>query len=370
MNPHHHTPHSEEPKLRTVLRQDIEHGDIIKTMRKEYADLREYFLTENRKKQLYSMSTVKKIFFIPWWLLKSLLLKLNWIRRLILLVAVYFMFNPIRFESQSQGLHIEQNTYWVGFLLVLFLLMLELKDKLLAKSELAAGRTVQSALMPESEPRVPGWSLWLYYQPANEVCGDLLDFLRIEERRYAIALGDVSDKGLGAALLMVKLQATLRALAPDQSDMAQLAAKMNQIYLRDGVVKSFASLIYLELHPDSGSVRLFNAGHMPPLHLQDGKIHELDKGDPALGLSAQAEFREQGIEMHSGDALVVYSDGLTEARNSQGEFFGEARLHSLLRTFRRTQARDLGETLLTAVYRFIDDTPSHDDLSIAILVKN
>jgi hypothetical protein len=364
-----HSHKHDEPKLRTVLRDDIEHGDFIGTMRKEYADLREYFLSEGRKQQLHSMSAVKKFFFAHWWLLKSLLLKLNWIRRLILLCAVYFMFNPIRFESHSKGMQIEQNTYWVGFLLVLFLLMLELKDKLLAKSELAAGRTVQQALMPEMEPQVAGWSLWLYYHPANEVCGDLLDFLRIEEWRSAIALGDVSDKGLGAALLMVKLQATLRALAPDHTDLGQLAAKMNEIYLRDGVAKSFASLVYLELHPNSGSVQLFNAGHLPPLHLHAGKIIELTKGDTALGLKTHAEFNEQQIDLHSGDVLFIYSDGLTEARNSRGDFFGEARLHALLNKKSTGSARQIGEAILYAVSSFIEDAPRHDDLSIAVLVK-
>lgn len=358
-----------EPKLSSVLREDFEHGDFFRTVKKEYAELREYFLTENRKQQLYSMPTLKKLIFIPWWLLKSMLLKLNWIRRLFLLLAAYFMVNPIQFNTNSGSTHIETNTYWLGFLLVLFVLMLELKDKLLVKSELAAGRTVQRALMPEREPNIPGWSLWLFYRPANEVCGDLLDFLKIEEWRSAIALGDVSDKGLGAALLMIKLQATLRALAPDQSDLAQLAGKMNEIYLRDGMTKSFASLMYLELHPDSGSVQYFNAGHMPPILLRNGHIQELSKGDAALGLMPHAEFHEQQLDLQSGDVLFVYSDGLTESRNSYGEFFGEPRLHSLLKSSSIMQARDIGETILQAVSSFVEETPSHDDLSMAIMVK-
>jgi hypothetical protein len=365
----HNTPKHDEPKLRTVLRDDFGHGDFFKTMQKEFADLREYFLTEHRKQQLTSMSVLKKLILIPCWLVKSLLLKLNWIRRLFLLAAGYFMVNPISFDTQGGYVRVNQNTYWLGFLLVLFVLMLELKDKLLAKSELAAGRTVQEALMPETEPYVPGWSLWLYYRPANEVCGDLLDFLSIEEWRSAIALGDVSDKGLGAALLMVKLQATLRALAPDQNNLAQLAAKMNEIYLRDKMSKSFASLVYLQLHPDSGSVQLFNAGHPPPLLIHEKKILELPKGDTALGLLAHAEFREQQVDLESGDVLFVYSDGLTEARNGYGEFFGDPRLHSLLRNSPQTTARALGETILAAVEAFIEDTPNHDDLSMAILVK-
>ncbi len=365
----HATRSSQEPKLRTVLQQDIKHGGLLNTVRREYAELREYFLSEHRQQQLRSMGPFKKLVFIPWWLIKSLLLKLSWIRRLVLLLAFYFMLNPIRIKANAEGLQFEQDSSWLGFILILLLLMLELKDKLLAKSELAAGRTVQQALMPEPEPLIPGWSTWLYYQPANEVCGDLLDFLRIEEWRFAIALGDVSDKGLGAALLMVKLQATLRALAPDHNDLGQLAAKMNEIYLRDAMAKSFASLVYLELHPNSESVQLFNAGHLPPIRIRQHTLQEIEKGDAALGLKPHAEFREQQINLAGGEALFIYSDGLTEARNSQGEFFGERRLFDLLKRCPEGPAHRMGEFVLAGLDEFVGDTPHHDDLSIAVLIK-
>src|SRR5512138_3275825 len=91
-------------------------------------------------------------------------------------------------------------------------LMLELKDKLLARSELEAGRTVQLALMPDRPPVVPGWDIWLYSRSANDVGGDLVDYLQIDPQRLGVMLGDVAGKGLPAALLMAKLQATLRAL--------------------------------------------------------------------------------------------------------------------------------------------------------------
>jgi hypothetical protein len=359
----------EEPGLGRVLREDMGHGDFFHTMRREWAELKEYFLSDQRKQQLRAMNPVKRLFFIPWWLIKSLLLKLNWIRRLFLLASFYFMFFPIQVSEQQGEVTVSQDTHWLGFAIIVFVLMLELKDKLLAKDELAAGRTVQKALMPDKEPRIKGWSVWLHYQPANEVCGDLLDFMSIDNQRAAIALGDVSDKGLGAALLMVKLQATLRALAPDHTSLSQLAEKMNKIYLRDGVAKSFASLVYLEMQPEGSELRLFNAGHLPPLLIKDEAITELPKGDMGLGISGHAAFKEQNLSMNSGDLLVVFSDGLTEARNEAGEFYGDQRLWQAIKKCPRCSASRLGEAILQQLDRFTEEALPHDDLSLAIIMK-
>jgi serine phosphatase RsbU (regulator of sigma subunit) len=117
-----------------------------------------------------------------------------------------------------------------------------LKDKLLAHGELESGRAVQRAMIPEQAPLVPGWNLWLFTRSANEVGGDLVDFLRMNGDRFGIAIGDVAGKGLGAALFMVKIQATLRALTPDHDSLTDLASKLNRICPRWNATK-FASLL-------------------------------------------------------------------------------------------------------------------------------
>ncbi len=239
----------------------------------------------------------------------------------------------------------------------------------MAQSELEAGRSVQRALMPKPSPSVPGWELWLMTRPANEVGGDLVDYLEIGKDRHGIALGDVAGKGLKAALLMVKLQATLRALAADFTSLAGLGAKLNMILRRDGLPNSFASLVYLELQSGSGTVRLLNAGHMPPLILKDGAVQETAHGGVAIGMMPDATFSEQQIEFRRGDTLLVYSDGLTEAANEAGEFFGEQRLLALLRSSTGLSAQQIGERLVAAADQFAGEARAHDDLSLIVLKR-
>lgn len=206
-------------------------------------------------------------------------------------------------------------------------------------------------------------------KPANEVGGDLVDFLELGPNRFGIALGDVAGKGLKAALLMVKLQATLRALAADFGSLAALGKKLNAILRRDGLPESFISMVYLELQSDSGNVRLLNAGHMPPIILKNYTLSELKQGAAALGVLAEPPFVEQQFELQRNDVLVIYSDGLIEARNEFGEFFGEHRLASFLPTLTGLSATETGVRLLSEVERFVGDARAHDDLSLVVLKR-
>jgi sigma-B regulation protein RsbU (phosphoserine phosphatase) len=250
---------------------------------------------------------------------------------------------------------------------VLFVLMLELKDKLLAHEELEAGRAVQAALLPSSNPEIPGWEVWLYTQSANEVGGDLVDYIKLDEERWGIALGDVAGKGLGAALFMAKLQATMRAFAPEFISLADLGKHMNAILCRDGIPNRFATFCYLELRSRSGRIRLLNAGHFPPILMRKQKLTRLDPLAMAFGVTTKTTYTEQSMSLEAGELLVIYSDGLTEAVNGTGEFFGEERLFRLLSSAPHTAAPDVGEMLLEEVKKFVGTAPASDDLSLVIL---
>ncbi len=263
MNPENtHT----EPRLRDTLRDDFSQGNYWHTFKKEFRDLKEFYIDEEKKRRLDAMHPVIRWFHINGWLLKGMLMKLTPFRRIVLVVGILLVVGiPSIQVSRS---HIQVNNFYVvGGAAILVVLMLELKDKLLAQDELVAGQKVQRALMPEQSPSVPGWSLWIYSRPANEVGGDLIDFIRRGNERYGVALADVSGKGLQAALIMAKLQATLKAFAPDYDSIAELITKLNAVFHRDGLSNSFASLVYAEILPDSGKLRFINAGHLPPVVL-------------------------------------------------------------------------------------------------------
>ncbi len=359
---------SREPRLTKTLIADFKEffrnifsGQVKRPVSRSFNELREFYLDEQQKKRLAAMGRLRRWFLIGFWLLKAMLLKLSPVRRVLLVIGIFFLVKARGNAADSI------NDAVLGGLILLLILMFELKDKLVAKSELREGHAVQEALLPPKRPVVAGWDLWLHYKAANEVGGDLLDFKRIDSNRYSVALGDVADKGLKAALLMAKLQATLQALAPDYDSLADLATKINQISYRDGPPTSFASLLYLELPENSGAVRFVNAGHMPPLIVTSGEVRELPKGDPALGLAPDAHYSEHSLELKQGQVLVVYSDGVTEARNEAGELFSEHRLLALLTQLDDRSSPEIGERIVAEVAGFTGDAPRTDDLSLAIM---
>ncbi len=256
---------------------------------------------------------------------------------------------------------------FIGGLILLFILALELKDKLLARTELEEGRAIQKALMPERSPKINGWDIWLYTQSANEVGGDLLDLIKINDDRYGLAIGDVSGKGLSAALMMAKLQATIRALAPDYNSLNDLGVKLNEIFQRDGIRRIFASLLYLEFKPSSGEIEFINSGHFPPLIIENGNVTQLEKDAPALGILKSPVFNKQNLKLEKDQIIVLYSDGVTEAVNAFHEFFGEEKLIELLRTNTILNSSLLGEKILSEIKSFAGDARYQDDLTVAIL---
>ena len=340
---------------------DLFSGNFFSSIRQDFSDLKEYYLTRDLQTRLERMGKIRRALFIFFWLLKYSILKLSSFRRILLLVALFFLLTA-RSNPSS-----EQQRLIFGVFLLLLIIILELKDKLLAREELEAGRSVQQALQPQSSPVVPGWDLWLYTRSANEVGGDLLDFISISHGLSGIAIGDVSGKGLPAALLMAKLQATLRALVGESGSLAELASRINRIYHRDTQANTFASLLYLELKPDKDEVLFVNAGHMPPILCSGDDLKELAKGDPALGIMREAEYKEQKIKLNTGDMLFLYSDGLTDARDEAGHFFEDRRIFEILRNVKDMPAASAGRKILDTINRFERNAKLNDDLSMAVV---
>ncbi|MBC7186924.1 MAG: serine/threonine-protein phosphatase, partial [Calditrichaeota bacterium] len=255
----------------------------------------------------------------------------------------------------------------LGFSLLLIVLLLELKDKLLFQDELVAGKAVQDALLPKEKPVLSGWDIWLYTHPANEVGGDLVDYVPLARGRLAVCLGDVAGKGLGAALCMAKVQATLRALADSLPSLSALGTRLNEILCRDGLPQRFVSLIVVAVSPRNGRIQLLNAGHLPPFLLKAGQCQELPRGEAALGLTPKTRYRLQHLHLEKGEILLLYSDGITECRNQQQQSFGEARLANILTSERWSSAEQMGKQVIAEVENFVGEARLEDDFSIAIL---
>jgi len=358
-----------DPGLLNTLRDDFKKGGFKNNLSSDYSDLKEFFLNDERKKRLAGMGKFKRFFYMGWWLLKELLLKLNPTRRLILIFGILLLLSAGRFGINGQNVDFNYNTAVLGGIIILFILMLELKDKLLAKDELSAGKSVQVALMSERSPKVHGWNIWLFTEPANDVGGDLVDFVQLGNNRFGITLADVSGKGLPAALLMAKLQTIIRAFASDFSNLAEFGLKINNVFHKDILPNSFASMVHIQIEKDKGNIEVLNAGHLPPIFIKGEGIKELKKGNVALGLAGNSKYSTENLDMEEGDFLLVYSDGVSEACNTNLEFFGVDRIKKFLTATTYSSPEQLGQKLLTHIYNFIGENKRSDDLSIVILQK-
>jgi phosphoserine phosphatase RsbU/P len=365
---------SSQPRHRSFLEaigdfmRTIFSGEFWTSLRHDLRDVYQFYVDDDTRQRLGKMRPIRRFIRASWIVLKALYAKLTPVRQVLLIIAIALFFFPqSRWEDHGSSLNITWSPF--GFLMLLFILILELKDKLLAKDELRAGHSVQEALMPRDMPVFPGWDIWLFTTPANDVGGDLVDYLRTEETALDLTLADIAGKGLGAALMAAKLQATLRAIAPESDSLVQIADRVNAIICRDGLPNRFATLAYVRLRGASSNVKILNAGHLPPIILRSSGIEQLNQKAPAIGLTPQAVFGEQEVQIGSSEYLVMVSDGVLEARNDREGFFGEERFQKLLLEARGGSAESIGRRILKEVELFVGDAPRSDDISLVILRK-
>ncbi len=224
--------------------------------------------------------------------------------------------------------------------------------------------------MPEQNPEIAGWSIWLFTRPANEVGGDLVDYLGLDENKTVLTIADVAGKGLQAALMTSKLQSTIRALATEIDSLSGFGKKINKIFHRDSLPNLFASMLFIQIDSGSGKVNFINAGHFPPLIVNDKEIKELSKGDIALGLVSNAEYNEQTFLLRQNEIFIAYSDGVTEAKNEYGQFFGMDRFQKLIKNSANNSPQQIGKFIVSQLEQFVGDYPATDDISLIIMKRN
>ncbi len=197
---------------------------------------------------------------------------------------------------------------------------------------------IQAHLLPRCVPALPGIEIAAYTEPAQIVGGDYYDFFSYPDGTQGFAIGDVMGKGLSASMLMSHLQASLRILGPENKNLHEVANRLNELFRYNMKLISFISLVLARIDVDSGKLYYCNAGHHPPLlwRAAANSIQSLIPTGPAIGLTKNANYETNHIHYLPGDLLIMYTDGLTEAGNTNVEEFGMERLEKYLRKLDKT----------------------------------
>jgi sigma-B regulation protein RsbU (phosphoserine phosphatase) len=244
-------------------------------------------------------------------------------------------------------------------------LEIELKRQ---EAELNLARDIQMSLVP-SAPLIGGpWEVHGKVVPARQIGGDYYDYFALGEGRFGVTIADVSGKGVPAALLMSNVQASLRAFCNGDREMTEAIRLVNRSVARSASGGKFITLFYAEVDYEHGVLRYTNAGHnYPMLRRSDGSIEELTEGGLLLGLFDSAEYQRGEVPFHPGDALLLYSDGISEAIDSRGNQYGEDRLRTLWQTCCVLPSGEVIGCLLKDVEKFRGSAGQSDDMTAVVV---
>jgi len=236
------------------------------------------------------------------------------------------------------------------------------------ENELSIAREVQEQLFPRSLPSVPGLELAAICRPARTVSGDYYDFISLGPSRLAIALADISGKGISAALLMASLQAALRSQAEiaGHSDPAELVARLNAGMFKNTSDDRYATFFYGVYDAGAKTLTYTNAGHLAPFFVTNGNVRRLEEGGTVVGLFEECVYEQKTLQVQPGSVLVAFSDGLTEPENAYGEEFGMGRLQDEILRQGSTPAQRMAEDLIMASEQWAGAAEQADDITVVV----
>ena len=243
------------------------------------------------------------------------------------------------------------------------------KERRQLEQELELSQAVQRAMLPQEMPAIPGVELAAFSRPAQIVGGDYFDFFKFQDGAHGLAIADVMGHGMSASLLVTSLQTALRSLVPEDRSPSEVIQRMNHFYLHNVNYPTFVTLTLGRYDPAAHTLTYCNAGHNPPAHWrsQERRMEWLRPTGPAIGIVEDSRYSLATANLSAGDALLFYTDGVTEATNLHDELFGSHRLAELVEQNAHLPAQELVYAVRQALASFCGARPQADDITLLAL---
>jgi len=237
------------------------------------------------------------------------------------------------------------------------------------EAELQRAREIQQSLLPRNIPQIPGFEIAGAWQPASMVSGDYYDVLPLGDHKLGICIADVSGKGVSAALLMANVQAAVRAYANESESPAQVCGKVNRLLCENIATGKFVTFLYGILDGDERSFQYCNAGHLYPILVSRGSVGMLEQGGAVLGVFPARTYEDSVIDLKAGDRLLLFTDGITEASDTNGQEFEETRIAAFAKANATLSASELDNRLLAQVTDFCG-AHFQDDATLLVIAAD
>ena len=310
---------------------------------------------------VYALTSV-----IVWWFTQSdrqslgQLIATGW-KLPFLITAVYGVINFLYSRTRAR---LERRNVELQSMVQAGAARLEIQDE-----ELQRAREIQESLLPKKIPQLPGFEVASAWQPARAVGGDYFDVLKVGENRLAICIADVSGKGVPAALLMANVQASLRASVRDLDSPARVCSIVNGMLCETIAADKFVTFFCGVLNADTRTFCYCNAGHPYPVLVSSGAVKMLDQGGAVLGVFPAWAYQDSSVDLSSGDRLLLFTDGITEAEGPQGEEFGMGKVAAFAKKHAANSAASINQQLLAQVTEFCGAQFQDDATLLVVAVK-
>ncbi len=349
-------------KIFDLYTSDLSFNEIEKLFKKESSEVYRYFISEIPKDNNSNNKFTRTLLFMRS-LFNAFILKLAPARRIFYIAAIIIFFIGY---IQDLGSYLI-----LSFIILNLLLAFELADKLIFKDDIILARKIQSDLMPKHSPKFQGIQIASYYESAHEVGGDYYDFIE-NDGQPLLVVGDISGKGLPAALYMVRVQAIMRMLASSYNSPGEILVKVQKQFSKNLRKGFFLTMVAAKII-NNNSIKICRAGHTPVLHYKK-KLKSFDEINPVgigIGLNDTGIFEntleEKEVVTEPGDILLFYSDGVSEAMNSRKEQFGLAPLKKVIELNCDEPAEKIKDQIVKSIKKFEGEFQQKDDITMIFL---